>query len=185
MGDQAHWPSRLILVKHGRPEVEAGVAPSNWKLSEEGRADLERLAVKLTSLSPTVLMSSPEPKAQESAAILGAALGLAVQIDNDLPEHRADRRAFTTQEDFEFDVARLFASPEALVMGEETGLAARERFDRAVARAGDAPVLVAHGRIITLWLSHRLKLDPMTFWKRLGLGSAAVVSRGAVEFIDP
>lgn len=185
MGDQAHRPSRLILVKHGQPAIEQGVPPSSWKLSEQGRADIGQLAAKLASWSPTAVMSSPEPKALESAVILGAAFGLSAQVDHDLAEHRADRRAFTTQEDFEADVARLFAAPEALAMGEETGLAARERFGRAVAKAGEAPLLVTHGRIITLWLSHRLKLDPMPFWKRLGLGSAAVVSLDAVEFIDP
>lgn len=180
---------RLILVKHGRPVIAPGRPRSSWRLSAEGRAAARRLAARLDPLSPARLVSSAEPKAAETARILGEALGLSAAVDPDFGEHRADEGAFLAPEVFEAEVAALFARPAHRVMGEETGAAARARFATALARHGlpdgDTAIVVAHGRIITLWLSQELGLEPMAFWRRLGLGCAAVVEGGRCEILEP
>ncbi len=186
----ASWPfGRLILVKHGKPQIVEAEPRSSWPLSEEGRVAARALAAKLADLTPSRLFASPEIKAADTAREMGRLLDLAVEIVPDLGEHRADDKPFGTQAAFEADVARLFAEPAALVMGEETGDAAYARFDAAMARiaprVGETALAVSHGRIITLWLSRRLGVEPMAFWKRLGLATAVVVTAQGHGIVDP
>jgi len=194
MGDQTDRPAgplefgQLILVKHGKPQIVADQPRSSWALSDEGRAQAANLAHRLKAFAPTHLLASTEIKAADTAQAIGVVLGLPVTLDAGFGEHRADHQPFGTQAAFEADVARLFAEPTALVMGEETGDAAHDRFDAALrricSRPAETPVVVSHGRVITLWLSRRLGLEPMAFWRRLGLASAAVVTEGGVEIVD-
>lgn len=187
MGDQAHRPARLILVKHGMPQIVEDQPRSSWRLSEFGRAGAVRAADGLARLSPDRLLSSAEPKAAETAEAMAPRFGLTPQVDADFGEHRADEAPFGTAAAFEADVAALFADPVGLVMGEETGLAARSRFDAAIARIGPAKsaVVLAHGRVITLWLSHRLGFDPLPFWKSLSFCHAAVLEGDRLELVVP
>ena len=179
MGNQADRPSgRLIFVKHGRPRIVAGQPPSSWALAPEGRLAATALAERLSPLAPVALWTSPEPKARDTALAMAQVFGLSPAIDGGLAEHHADSSPFSTQGEFEARVERMFSRPEELIMGEETGLAARLRFDAAMSRIGSgegAKVIVAHGRIITLWLSHRLGFAPMPFWRGLQLSSAAIL----------
>jgi broad specificity phosphatase PhoE len=180
---------RLILVKHGQPEIEPALPRSVWWLSEAGKEQAERLAERLAPFAPTQLFSSREPKAAQTADALGRRLGLANMIEPGFGEHRADEDPFDSQAGFGAKVARLFARPDELVMGEETGRAARARFAEALARrglpGGETAVVVAHGRVITLWLAPRLALEPMAFWKRLATGCAVVVEGEGHELIVP
>ncbi len=187
MGDQAHRPARLILVKHGMPEILEDQPRSSWKLSDFGRAGAARAADGLARFMPDRLLSSAEPKAAETARAMGARFGLTPEVDAGFGEHQADEAPFGAAAAFEAEVAALFADPVGLVMGEETGVAARSRFDAAVARIGPAKsaVVVAHGRVITLWLSHQLGFDPMPFWKSLSFCHAAVLEGDRLELVAP
>ncbi|MBS0331134.1 MAG: histidine phosphatase family protein [Proteobacteria bacterium] len=180
---------RLILVKHGRPEIEPNLPRSVWWLSEAGREQAGRLAERLAAYAPDALFSSREPKASQTAEVLGARLGLANVVEPGFGEHRADEDPFDSQAGFEAKVARLFARPDEPAMGEETGAAARARFAEALARrglpGGRTAVVVSHGRIITLWLAPRLGLEPMRFWTRLKPGCAVVVGAEGHELIVP
>jgi broad specificity phosphatase PhoE len=159
---------RLILVKHGKPMIEPDRPRSTWRLSDEGREAAARLAERLAPLSPASLFASAEPKAVETAEAMGAVLGLAPRIEHGFGAQRADENPFGTPETFEAQVAALFADPDRLVLGEETGADARSRFEAALSRHGlpgaETSVVVAHGRIITLWLSDRLGFEPFAFW---------------------
>jgi len=194
MGNQTHRaarPGRLILVKHGEPVVAPYTPRSQWALSLEGREAAVALARKLATFSPRTLFASPERKAYDTAQAMGEVLGLSVQPDGDLQEHRADHNPFiTTPGGIEALIEAALRDPDRLVMGEETGSSARARFAAAMNRisaSGEgAKVVVAHGRIITFWLSARLGFDPVPFWRRLGLGSAAVLSEDgkSYEIVD-
>lgn len=189
MGNQAHRPA-LILVKHGKPAIVPDAPRSLWALSDEGQASASRLAGKLARFDPKFLFASPELKAHDTAAAMGEVLGLPVRTDEDLAEHRADHNPFVSAAEIEALIARALRDPDHLIMGEETGAAARARFAAAmerVAAAGEGTkVVVAHGRIISLWLSAELGFDPVPFWRRLGFTSAAVLAEhGDLEIIDP
>jgi broad specificity phosphatase PhoE len=55
-------------------------------LSERGRAQADAVVPLVRTLGPVQLLSSPIARAQETAAVLGAALGLPVSVEADLAE---------------------------------------------------------------------------------------------------
>ena len=60
----------LILVKHSLPEIIKNMPAREWKLSVEGQIRAQRLAERLNQYQPEVIVSSIEPKAQETAEII-------------------------------------------------------------------------------------------------------------------
>lgn len=192
MGNQADRPSgrltqgRLILVKHGQPQIAPDVPRSQWALSGPGREAAVALAAKLARFEPKALFASTEVKAYDTALAMGPVLGLPVRGDADLREHRADHNPFVSPSEIDALIERALRDPDHLVMGEETGASAQARFAAAIERIdviGDgARVVVAHGRIISFWLSARLGLDPVSLWRSLGFTSAAVLSEDGRSF---
>lgn len=190
MGNQAHRATgRLILVKHGRPQIVPETPRSQWALSSEGRQAAKTLAAKLARFEPRVLFASTETKAHDTALAMGEVLDLPVQGDDDLREHRADENPFVSPGEITALIERALRQPDELVMGEETGASARDRFAAALRRIEAASegteVVVAHGRIITFWLSARLGIDPVPFWRSLGFASAVVLSEHGFEMVAP
>lgn len=187
MGNQAHRASRLILVKHGKPAISPEVPRSRWRLSDDGRLAAEVLAKILAPYEPAAVFTSPEPKAHDSARAMAGIWGLPVAVDENLAEQRADENPFVSRAEIEALILRALQNPADLILGEETGAAARERFDAAMARVAatgeGTKVVVAHGRIITFWLSARLGFDPVPFWKSLGFTQAAVVNGADWEIV--
>lgn len=187
MGNQAHRTARLILVKHGKPAIVPEVPRSQWRLSDEGRLAAQALAVSLAPYEPAAVFASPEPKAHDTARAMGEAWGLPVAVDADLAEQRADENPFVSPPEIEALILRALQNPDDLILGEETGAAARARFDAAMTRvmaAGEGTkVVVAHGRIITFWLSARLGFDPVPFWTSLGFTQAVVVDGADWEIV--
>lgn len=181
MGNQAHRPPRrLILVKHGQPDIDPATPPSTWPLSEPGRKAAVELAAKLDHLDPVAVVSSTELKAVETARAMAALLGLPVGQDEGLCEQRNEAGGFRDQAVFEAQVEAMFREPHALVLGEETGEAARLRFAEALDRQMAAHpagtlIVVAHGRVISLWAAEVLGVEAMVLWKRLGLANALVI----------
>ena len=64
--------TRLILVKHSLPEINLAIPAPGWRLSDEGRHRAARLARLLTGSGSGRTVSSPEPKALETAGIITA-----------------------------------------------------------------------------------------------------------------
>ena len=81
----------LVLVRHAAPEIDPARPATAWRLSADGRAAAARL--RGTVVVDTVV-SSPEPKALETAAALDAPL----EIDARLREH--DRAGVGWRDDF-------------------------------------------------------------------------------------
>ena len=171
---------RLILIKHARPQVDPQVPSERWILGEEGRAGAARLADRLRSYSFTRMVASREPKAVQTARIVGDALGRPVEEANDLFEHdrsnvpHMDSRAFISM------VALFFKQPERLVLGEETADEAYERFatavDQVIADQPDGDVAVmTHGTVIALFAGRRARQEPFALWRRMGLPSFLVL----------
>src|SRR3989344_5017765 len=84
LGDQADrqagmTTASLILVRHGRPVINPDIPPPQWGLCPEGRDAVAALAEKLVAFAPKAAISSPEPKALQTAEIIGQRLSLAVE----------------------------------------------------------------------------------------------------------
>lgn len=182
--------SVLILVKHSLPEVRAGVAPNLWHLSEEGKRRAQLLAPKVAGYGLQYIFASLEPKASETGEIIAADLNLPFRTSPNLHEHVRPATADFNQTAFEADVAALFARPDALVFGSETADQAHERFRTAVMgileeNVGQSLAIVAHGTVISLFVSRACGVEPFPLWKSLGLPSYVVLDTTHYPQITP
>jgi broad specificity phosphatase PhoE len=173
---------RLILVRHAAPEVQPDLPARDWPLSSDGRIQAERLAVRLASLrAPPIVFSSPERKAFETAGLIACALGLKVERVADLREHDRSGAGYLAADAFAAAIARFFSRPEELVFGRETAAQAGARFTAAVhelsARTPDRDILlVTHGTVMTLYAAAVAGVEPLPFWRGLGMPAAIVFS---------
>jgi len=165
----------LILVKHARPQVDPAVSSEEWTLGADGREGAGRLAERLRGYHFARLFCSSEPKAAETAKVIGRALQRPVEEAHDLFEH--DRRDVPHMETRQFIslVALLFKEPDRLVLGNETADEAYQRFGEAVdgliEREPADVAVVTHGTVISLFAQHRAKEEPFGLWRRMGLPS--------------
>jgi broad specificity phosphatase PhoE len=155
----------------------------HWRLSTEGRTRSELLAYQIKRLTPDAVYSSPEPKAFETAAIVGAALHLSVKVFEDLREHdRTGVPFFTGPGEFENNVRRFFATPDERVFGLESAADALARFRNAMAEVlscGDhQPMVVTHGTVMSLYVAAVAGLDAATVWRKLSMPCYVVLGTG-------
>jgi broad specificity phosphatase PhoE len=174
--------SYLILVKHAMPEIEPGVPASRWHLSAGGREASAWFARQLASYAPARVFSSAEPKAHETAQIIAGHLGLGCEPIEALGEHRRDAVPLLAGDDFAAAVRRCLENPASLVFGSETANEALARFrsamDAVQNKIGDGDILVvAHGTVISLYVSALTGTAPFAIWQQLGLPSCVVMSR--------
>ena len=177
----------LILVRHGRPAIDPDTPPTTWPLCPEGREAVEALAGKIAAYRPIAVAASPEPKARETADIIAARLGLPVDVDPGLHEHKRQRLSFGTEEAFREKIGRIFASPGEAVGGIETADEACERLAGALARHKGRPlVAVTHGTVLSLYVARLLDLDAHDLWRNLHTPDAFVLDAqgGLVERIS-
>jgi broad specificity phosphatase PhoE len=159
------------------PRVDVETPAHLWRLHEEGVAGAAGLAERLRSARyrPTKVVASLEPKATETGSIIAKRLRLPFATVEGLHEH--DRRAagFLTAEVFAARMRDLFAHPDAIVFGNESGSAALARYAKAVDQvvseeSGDV-VVVSHGTVMSLFVASRAHVDASELWARLGLPS--------------
>jgi broad specificity phosphatase PhoE len=149
----------LHLVRHTVVELVDGVRPRDWPVTEEGRRAAERLAREPRWRDLTLVATSPEEKAVETAVPIARAAELAPRVDDDLRE--VERRIpVLPRPEYVVLVSRYLAGEE--VDGFEPQEQAARRFERGLARAaahaaaGPAAV-VTHGLVLALHL--RLTLE--------------------------
>ena len=169
----------LILVKHSLPEIIEDVPAREWHLSEAGRVRACELAGRLILYQPEVIVSSVEPKARETASILAENVGLEFQIVDGLHEHDRSQSPYYSKTEFQNLVREFFAKPAALIFGSETANEALVRFRQAVDvvlsfHHDKNVVVVAHGTVISLYVSWLTGCDGYDLWKELGLPSFVV-----------
>src|SRR6185312_3169119 len=163
---------QVILVRHAMPDIRRGVAPALWGLSEASREDCVLLAHALPDgLSPTIF-ASDEPKARETAEIIGLRRGLQVALDTGFRE--VDR---PTAWDDDYRIAAASYLANGLRDGWEPRDSVVRRFGRSVLAALNATehgttVIVNHGLALSLWLAALADIDLVPFWQALTLPDA-------------
>ena len=166
----------LILVRHAAPNIVEGVPPTLWTLSENGRAAAAILAGCLAAFEPATVVSSPEPKALETAHILGERLKLTVASDDAFVEHLRPGLGFMRREEFEEAIRSLFERPSEKFFGGESADKACQRFEQALSRYTARPlVVVTHGTVLASFVSRKTGLDPFELWSGLKLPEAIVL----------
>ena len=164
----------LVLVKHAQPVLDPSVPPREWTLGEEGQAQARELATRLRPFLPCALISSTECKAQLTAAIVGAELGVIDEAVAGLEEIDRPAMPIVSPSEHESLNARLFEQRDHPVVGCESASAALARFTDAVDRVlREIPaelnvVLIAHGTVIALYVEQQTGRSALDTWRRLG-----------------
>ena len=167
----------LILVRHGRPVIDPEIPPPQWGLCPEGREAVAALAETLRPFGAMAAISSPEPMALQTAEIIGQRLGLAVEVEHGLHEHKRQHRSFGTEEEFRQRIAQVFAEPRIQAPGGESAEQACERLTAALARHTIRPlVAVTHGTVLSLYVARLLGLDAHDLWRNLRTPDAFVLA---------
>jgi broad specificity phosphatase PhoE len=180
---------KLILIKHARPQQVEGVAPEKWGLSPEGREACGPLAEAVGRHASTIIATSTEPKAAETAAIVGERLGIAVEPVEHLHEHDRTGVPLMATREFISLIALFFKQPGRLVLGNETADAMAGRFQRAIdavltSYAEGNVAVVSHGTVIAQFAADHGAGDPFALWRGMGLPSMLVFSIPDYEVIE-
>ncbi|HMA16322.1 MAG TPA: histidine phosphatase family protein [Kiloniellaceae bacterium] len=146
-------------LTHPHVRIDPAVPVPLWGLSAEGRACTEALARARWLTGTTRVVASAESKAQETAAVLAAALGVAVETRAAMHENDRSATGFLPPDAFEAVADAFFAQPETSVRGWERAVDAQARIVGeaeavlAVETRGDI-LFVGHGAVGTLLYCH-------------------------------
>lgn len=149
---------RLTYLTHPEVVVDPAVPVPLWSLSAAGRARLVALLGRgWPARRPALLIHSPERKAAEAAALIGAALQLAPRKDALSGEVDRSATGYVPHDRHEALADALFARPGESAAGWETAQAAQARILAAFRRGGTAAgkgdlLMVGHGAVGTLLL---------------------------------
>lgn len=179
----------LILVKHSQPDIVETLSAHEWNLSESGRSRAALLAHVLKPYQAEVLVSSVEPKARQTAEILGESLNLKVQIAEGLHEHDRHGVPFYSHDEFQSIVREFFEKPDTLIFGNEPAGQALVRFRAAMegvmkTHADKRIIIVSHGTVISLFVSWLTGVDGYPLWETLGLPSFVVLDLESREILE-
>jgi probable phosphoglycerate mutase len=170
--------TNLHLIRHGEAEINVrrvvGGKRGDTGLTPRGAAQAERLRERLAGgreIRADVLVSSPLPRARETAEILAPALGLPVTLDDALQEiDPGEADGLTFEEAISrFGIPDFEREPDRpLCPGGESWIGFMRRvagaLDRlAQAHEGRTVVLVTHGGFIDGSFVHFLRLATISF----------------------
>jgi broad specificity phosphatase PhoE len=181
---------KLILIKHASPLVIPGTPPEKWKLSDKGRESCGPLAEAIRPHAPAVIVASDEPKARETAEILGQTLGVGVETSPGLHEHDRSNVPHMRSGEFISHMEVFFRKPTERVLGRESAVAALDRFESAVnnviaSRLGDGNIaIVSHGTVIALLAAEHSDRYGFELWREMGLPSFVVMELPGMEVRD-
>ncbi len=172
--------AKIVLVKHAAPVKDVNKPSRAWKLSDEGRENAKRLAERLREFQLAAVVTSDEPKAIETGAIIAEALGIDASSGENLHEHDRDNVPVMPTREFISSMAQFFKEPGRLVLGKETARQSQERIDHAIQsvverHAGKNIAIVTHGTVLSLFVAPLANEDPFQLWRRMGLPSFVVL----------
>jgi broad specificity phosphatase PhoE len=174
----------LHLVRHASPRMDRSCPPWEWGLAPSARESADRLKDVGVLPGGAHWVSSSEPKAASTAALLTPT---SIRLDDELREARRDP-AFLDVEDFERLVLRSFADVEAPAAdGWEPLAATRSRVVAAAAAAvTEAPgrdvVLVGHGTAMTMLVAALTGAGPdVPAWRAMRMPDHCALRWESVE----
>ena len=185
----------MFLVRHGATTLTAEdrfAGETDVPLSDEGRAQAQRLAVRLRGEKITNAFASPLGRTVETARILAEPLGCALQTRDGLREISHGRWEQLTrrevEERFPDETAEWERDPYTFAPeGGESGLMVTARalpvlIDIVRDHAGETVLVVSHKATIRLLVSSLLGFDPRRYRDNLDLKPASLT---IVDFKSP
>jgi probable phosphoglycerate mutase len=188
-------PTRVFLIRHGATVLSAEdrfAGATDVPLSDEGREQVRRLAVRLSSESVAAVYASPMGRTVETAGIIAEPHNLTVQTRDGLREISHGRWEQMTRDEvekaFPDEAAAWEQDPYTFApAGGESGLAVTARalpvlMEIVRAHPGGNVVVVSHKATIRLLLSSLLGFDPRRYRDNLDQNPAAL---NIVDFKEP
>jgi broad specificity phosphatase PhoE len=187
--------TRILLVRHGATVLTAEdrfAGATDVPLSDKGREQARRLAIRLGGESLAAIYASPLSRTVETARLIAEPHGLEVRTRAELREISHGRWEQMTrrevEEQFPEEAAAWEKDPYTFApQGGESGLAVTARALPALlelvrTHAGTNVVVVSHKATIRLLLSSLLGFDPRRYRDNLDQSPAAL---NIVDFKDP
>lgn len=187
--------TRIFLIRHGATVLTAEdrfAGSIDVPLSDEGREQAQRLALRLSSEPVAAVYASPLDRAAETARILARPHDREVSLLPELREISHGRWEEMTrrevEERFPEEAAAWDDDPFSFApQGGETGLAVTARslpaiLDIVRAHPGERVIVVSHKATIRLLLSSLLGFDPRRYRDNLDQNPAAL---NIVDFREP
>jgi broad specificity phosphatase PhoE len=166
----------VLLVKHAQPEMNASAPPREWVVGARGEEQSRDLARRLRPYVPISIVSSPEPKAMQTARIVAGELGVHFQTLDGLEELDRPSLPIVSRDEHHRLNAPIFETRSVPVLGRESADAALRRFNAALARAftltatSQPLVVITHGTVISLFVEQQTGRDAFEVWKSLECG---------------
>lgn len=177
---------RIDFVRHGPSAVSRGTPPATWPLTPAGRTAVRELAARMDWTDVSLIASSNEVKAVETARMLAEHPGLKCHQWEDLRELWADWFDGPDELQQRFEGYLETRADSAF----EPWAKASARIVRAVseiqaaARPGRA-VVVSHGRILTVYFSTVLgRVIPVSRWAQMQFPDLVVYDSAANRILD-
>ena len=150
-------------LTHPQVQIDPAVPVPQWGLSQIGRARTTAFAASGGLKGTSLVVSSAETKAVETAEILAAKLGLAAQVRKAMHENDRSATGFLVPSEFEAVADQFFARPTESIRGWERAIDAQARIVREVETVLASPtegdiLFVGHGAVGTLLYCHLAKV---------------------------
>lgn len=186
--------TRLYLIRHGATQLSAEdrfAGAVDVELSDEGRAQAERLGQRLASTKLGGLYASPLSRTLETARLVGAPQGLEPRPEPGLREiahgHWEGRRRSEVERDFADEYAAWEEDPFTFApAGGETGLSVMARALPVIREIvqrhpNESVAVISHKATIRLLLSSVLGFDARGYRDRLDQAPACL---NIIDFRD-
>jgi len=170
---------KIILVRHAQTNIEPEVNSTQWTLSDDGRQAAARLASSAIFEGSDAIYSSLQPKAIETAEIIGQALRMPAGQEEGLAELSSVTSGFI--DDYAGTVHRLYAGEIESINGGETLDQALERFNRAVGSIAtkhvdeDKIVIVSHANVLSLFTAQYSDREAIDLHNTITMPDVAVL----------
>ncbi|MFP3882026.1 MAG: histidine phosphatase family protein [Actinomycetota bacterium] len=151
----------LVLIRHAMPIIDRQVPSNRWSLSDEGRRNAETLARRLDLPGDTLVVSSDELKARQTAE----AVSQSFAVDPRLAEVSRP----WVENEYEI-TARWWLQGEDVAGWEPRASVVRrttEALGEATTRTGSTVCVVSHGLAISTLVGEVTGADPVEFWAQL------------------
>jgi len=187
--------TRIFLIRHGATVLTAEdrfAGATDVELSDEGREQVRRLALRLSGEKIAAVYASPLGRTMETASIMAEPHGLKVQKRDGMREishgHWEQMTRQEVERDYPSEAAAWNEDPYTFApTGGESGLAVTARALPAlieIVRSHSAQnvIIISHKATIRLLISSLMGFDPRRYRDNLDQSPAAL---NIVDFKDP